>query len=488
MKCLLKRMAALLALILLLGFAAAMAEDAHFLLSEKDLGLCKRLTGDVELAVVLVSTPDAAWSQEARHALEENIGAAAAALEEMADGYGVQLNISARYYTADAAQGVGLNDDSGAWAQHVLDGDPSLPDYANSADSRPVIFCLKDGGRAFASSKLTEEEAEYLVLYGTEDGRYALMHELLHLYGAWDYYLHPEVEAAAMSSCPDSLMIRSQAGSRVDSLTAYVIGWTDVLDADAEALLAATAHLTEEDIWLALEEDVQDGFRVIREDGYVYTGMLVSGMYHGWGWQEWDDGSRYEGPWEWGVKQGRGRHTWASGIVYIGDYVNNKQTGQGMMTWPDGAVYIGGFEDGQQQGWGQMRWPSGNCYTGEFEAGQQTGQGTMRWADGAIYTGEFLNGAYHGMGLICYADGTTYLGEFVNGAYHGTGMLCYANGDIYSGGFANNQYHGQGTYAWPDGSLYTGGYANGVYQGYGVFCNVEGTVMDGQWEQGAFVN
>lgn len=459
-----KKICGLLALILLLSLSAALAEE-HFLLSEKDCGLCKRLKGDVELAVVLVSTPDAAWSQEERHALEENISAAAAELEAMADGYGAQLHIGARYYTAEAAQGVGLNEDSGAWAQRILDGDPSLPDYANSGDSRPVIFCLKDGGRAFASSRLTEDEAEYLVLYGTEDAQYALLHELLHLYGAWDYYLHPEVEAAAMSSCPDSLMIRSQAGSRVDSLTAYVIGWTDVLDADAEALLAATAHLTEDDIWLALAEDTQDGFQVIREDRYVYTGMLVSGLYHGWGRQEWDDGSVYEGTWEWGVKQGSGRYTWAGGIAYTGDYVNNEQTGQGMMTWPDGAVYIGGFENGQQQGWGQMRWPSGNCYTGEFAAGQQTGQGTMCWADGTIYTGGFLNGAYHGTGLLCYTDGT-----------------------VYSGGFENNRFHGQGTYVWPDGSIYTGGYANGDYQGYGMFRGVDGTVMEGQWEQGSFVN
>ena len=459
-----KKICGLLALILLLSLSSALAEE-HFLLSEKDCGLCKRLTDDVELAVVLVSTPDAAWSQEERHALEENISAAAAELEAMAVGYGVQLHIGARYYTAEAAQGVGLNEDSGAWAQRILDGDPSLPDYANSGDPRPVIFCLKDGGRAFASSRLTEDEAEYLVLYGTEDAQYALMHELLHLYGAWDYYLHPEVEAAARTICPDSLMIRSQAGSRVDSLTAYVIGWTDVLDADAEALLAATAHLTEDDIWLALAEDTQDGFQVIWEDRYVYTGMLVSGLYHGWGRQEWDDGSVYEGTWEWGVKQGSGRYTWAGGIAYTGDYVNNEQTGQGMMTWPDGTVYIGGFENGQQQGWGQMRWPSGNCYTGEFAAGQQTGQGTMCWADGTIYTGGFLNGAYHGTGLLCYTDGT-----------------------VYSGGFENNRFHGQGTYVWPDGSIYTGGYANGDYQGYGMFRDVNGTVMEGQWEQGSFVN
>jgi len=468
MKYLRNAMAWLLALCLTLSLSFALAEDGHFLLSEKDWGRCKRLTGDVELAVVLVSLPEAAWSGEAREGLEEKIRAAAEALEEMAAGYGVPLRISARYYTTDAAQGIALNEDSGAWAERILGGDPSLPDFGRPAaegGDRPVLFCINAGGRAFASSNLTENTAEYLVLYMDEEVQYSLMHELMHLYGAWDYYLHPEVKAAAQTCCPDSLMLYCQAGSRVDSLTAYIIGWTDVLDEAAQALLAATAHLTEDDIWLALAEETLDGFHVIREDGYVYTGLLESGVHHGWGRQVWDDGTCYEGRWVWGVMQGRGRYTWPGGIVYTGDFADGQRTGQGVLSWPDGASYAGEFLDGVYHG-----------------------TGTIRYADGASYTGEFENGVYHGTGTIRYADGSVYTGEFENGAYHGTGMLCFANGCIYSGSFENNQYHGQGTYAWPDGSLYTGGYANGLYQGYGVFYSVDGTVMEGQWEQGTFVN
>ena len=446
----------LLALCLFLSLSAT-AEDAHFLLSEKDCGVCKRLTGDVVLTVMLVSTPEAAWDQAARLALEEDIGAAVADLEAMAAGYGVALHISALYAAVDASQGIALNEDSAAWAKGILE-------VAHvTGDAGPVIFCINAGGRAFASTNLTEDAPEYLVLYD-DDARYALLHELMHLYGAWDYYLHPEVSAAALSCCPDSLMLYSQAGSRVDSLTAYVIGWTDVLDADAQALLDATAHLTEDDIWLALTEETLDGFHGIRGDGHTYTGMLVSGLYHGWGRQVWDDGTTYEGGWAWGVMQGFGRYTWPNGTVYTGDFADNQRTGQGVLSWPDGAVYTGGFLNGEYHG-----------------------TGTFIYADGAAYTGEFENGVYHGTGVLRYADGIVYTGEFRDGVYHGTGMLCFANGVIYSGGFADNQYHGQGTYSWPDGSLYTGGFANGLYQGYGVFYGADGAVMEGQWDQGVFI-
>ena len=65
-----------------LFFPEAEAENAHILLNWKDCGSCKRLTGDVEIAVILVSLPDAPWNGPDGNALKENLRLAANAIEK----------------------------------------------------------------------------------------------------------------------------------------------------------------------------------------------------------------------------------------------------------------------------------------------------------------------------------------------------------------------------------------------------------------------
>lgn len=434
--------AAVLLLAALACPAAAEGYEEHFLLSEKDCGVCKRLTGDVELAVVLVSLVEAPWTAESRQALEASFNRAMATLEQEAAAYGVFLDLSVQYHAVSAEETISLNEDSGVWAEGVLGGNPALPAYDRTGvqDSQPLILCINTGGRAFASSRLDERTAEYLILFGTEVER-SIRHELMHLYGAWDYYLHDEVEAAARQYSPDSIMLSTSHDAVVDSLTAYVIGWTDTLDANARALLNATAHLTQDDIWLALAQNTQDGLRIEQEENRVYTGLLENGVYHGWGVVHWTSGGYYAGGWAWSRRSGQGVYHWESGATYVGDFVNGEHHGRGIMRWENGSVY-----------------------TGEFVHGERTGQGTMIWEDGSIYTGEFLDGKYHGQGTLTMSDGA-----------------------VYTGGFQNNTLSGQGLYVWPDGSYYNGAYQDGTYHGYGVYCGVDGTVMEGNWVNGQFV-
>lgn len=73
----------------------------------------------------------------------------------------------------------------------------------------------------------------------------SLLHELMHQFGAMDYYTNPQVAQAAERHFPGSIM---NTGFAIDALTRYVIGWDTQLTPEAVAFLEATRHLTLKDI------------------------------------------------------------------------------------------------------------------------------------------------------------------------------------------------------------------------------------------------
>ena len=493
-----------------LFFPEAEAENAHILLNWKDCGPCKRLTGDVEIAVILVSLPDAPWNGPDGNALKENLRLAANAIEKEAAKHGVWLRLSIRCYTAKAARRVDNTEDSVTWAETVLDSDSSLPAYnrdAYSYDSRPVVFCLNTPGRAFARMWSTEAKAEFAVLYGIDGAKTTLSHELLHLYGARDYYLPRELKAAATEHCPDSVMLASGMERPVDSMTAYIVGWTNVLDAQAKALMTAAEGLTEEDIRKARKEDNKNGFNIVREETFAYAGTLRSGMKHGWGRIRWNDDSLYTGNWEWGVRIGYGRQNWPEGYVYIGEYRDSKRHGWGRMVGASGSIYIGNYVADKRTGHGVQSWPNGEVYVGDFVGNNRTGQGVYTWANGDVYIGDFIDNSRNGKGMYVWANGDVYVGDFVDNNRTGQGVYTWANGDVFTGRFELGKrtdgvwskaavsntarsidvtYRGMGVRKYADGSVYIGELVNGQRSGMGMLRFLNGTLYAGNFVNGKY--
>ena len=477
---------ALLLAVMLTAGAMAEADAQHVLLSDMDEGSCMRLTDAVQLTVVLVDLPDAPWDQPGRAALTEKVEAAGAWLEQEADAYGAQLDVSARYYDVQTvAAVVQICDDSHAWAQTVLKSAPEL--LADEAlRCGPVLFCLNTDGRAFASKDPADGSVEYCVLYinGTAE---SICHEVMHLYGAWDYYYHAALREAAQRCCPGSIMLETDGEVCVDSLTAYVIGWTDELDETAQALLMDTAALTEDDVLAALANESRNGYVTKTTETGVYTGLLEGGQYHGWGRYEWADGSVYEGEWVQGARSGFGTMHWPNGVVYEGEWVQGARSGFGTMHWPNGASYTGDSCDGRFHGWGRYEWADGIVYEGEWVQDARSGFGTMRWPNGASYTGDFCDGQFHGWGCYEWPEGSVYEGEWVQGARSGSGTMRWENGMVYIGDFVRDVKHGQGKQIMPDGSVYIGGFLNNAEHGYGTLTQPDGNRWEGRWINGRFV-
>lgn len=71
------------------------------------------------------------------------------------------------------------------------------------------------------------------------------IHELMHQFGAIDYYYPERLAMEAEHYFPGSIM---NSGDTIDDLTRYVIGWTDTLTPQAKAFLKAISKIPQAEI------------------------------------------------------------------------------------------------------------------------------------------------------------------------------------------------------------------------------------------------
>lgn len=140
-------------------------------------------------------------------------------------------------------------------------GKPTIPEFqryykaAKQCDEAPIIFVLN---KPFRSRAVTLDfdsttRGEMSLLSSEYDQR-TIIHELLHQFGAVDLYYPQEVHNLIQSMRYDSIMAISHS-MNIDSLSAYLIGWTNWLDAPAVKILDRTKHLTRDDIIKAINRE-----------------------------------------------------------------------------------------------------------------------------------------------------------------------------------------------------------------------------------------
>ena len=413
-----KWLAFLLVLMLLplSGLAESGEYSDHLVFQSVNLGSCRELTGDVAIQVVFVDGDEGAWDEKNMAEYKIAMGQAYDQLTRWGRDYGQEVRISLRY--AHTAESMDLDFlDSDAWADHVLNN-ADLPargdDSVYMQECMPIIFLLNEGGRAYACANASETYNDYLICFNNSTVS-SFSHELLHLYGAVDYYYPLAYQEAAQKYFPQSIMFTTEEHKEFDGLTAYIIGWTDTLDENARAFLADTRHIRKEDLENAQEETLFTGYATQVKEYYTYTGEWVMGAWEGNGILEWTNGARYEGEFSGGLRHGRGVMTLSNGETYIGEYREDRKHGQGVETWADLSVYTGAYEQDMRHGYGTQVWADGTVYRGDWLNGQMTGQGTYLWPDGSYYHGGMVNGGLNGYGIFVDAAGNLYRGNWVNG-------------------------------------------------------------------------
>ena len=344
----------------------------HLALDWRGEGNCDYMTGNIVALVVLIDDAESSWSAQDVELLQQQQSLAASRMSAEAGQYGTYLNIRLEYCRVTMQEV--LNEDAfDTWVDRVLlaagyPGTAQTGAYLESqfgADSAPVFFYINKVGRSFAQP-IYGEGTEYAVFFrDAADFR----HEMIHIYGGRDYYF-PELYATVAGALfPDSIMLGLTGEPTVDSLSAYMIGWTDELSAEGYAFLQQTVHFTDADMGEAYAEEVFTGYRTKETTNGVYTGNWYKGAIQGYGVMNFYDGSIYDGYWEYGTFEG-----------------------QGTMYYADGAVCTGNWVDGMQHGYCEFTWADGTNYKGDWYYGAITGYGTMTWTNGVVYTGNWQNG------------------------------------------------------------------------------------------------
>ncbi len=248
---------------------AASGHRGHVLLSSRSLGTVKRLVGDVDLLVFLVNDKNSSWDDKAKADYDKVHRSAVEALEAEAAQRGVGLDIKTKYQSLTLNRVCG--DPEWNWIKAAIKklGVSSLAEYQQNylkkndgCNTAPVIFVLNKEVRSFTYSASKEyPDFDECSSIGKSDGkfhRFTIEHELLHQFGAEDFYYPADVKALAEEHLDQSIMLN---GFKIDPVTEYIIGWNGRLSLAADKFLKATAHHTNESIEAALDAEWGDALK-----------------------------------------------------------------------------------------------------------------------------------------------------------------------------------------------------------------------------------
>lgn len=322
-------------------------------LQHRGMGSCKALKGNIAVTVVFVDDAASNWTQQEIDEFTGELYVDISELTNQALQWGVELNIT--IYTgyssldyevepASASYSLGPILSSAGYAMYNLSDSMKQETGANAV---PFVIALNKEGRSYANQNPDEADIQACYLFSGSD---AFKHELLHLFGAADFYYHDLMSFAVSDILDESIMCDS-ANDHVDDLTAYLVGWTDQLTNEAETMLYIIGYIGNDELQSAQEENMLTGFGTLKLDGGgSYSGYLSMGVPDGWG----------------------------------------------EMIFANGDTYSGEFDNGAITGYGCIVWISGDRYEGYFQDGQLHGQGTLTKTNGEIYSGTWVNSEFKG--------------------------------------------------------------------------------------------
>lgn len=246
-----------------------------FALQGKNVGCSVKLRGKVVLITFLINDGESRWDNESEKAAIEMLRSVTTRLmnesklnkEELQVVYAC-CQVSLPY--------VVTRKNSKKCAPDVLRqfGYMTVQEYQQhyeskfSRDETAVTFLFNKDFRSYAhsvdrkSGKIEDENSngdEYsIVSFDTGNipcSERTFLHELLHQFGAIDYYYPDVLKFKAEKMLPNSIM---NGGEIIDDLTRYLIGWDENPSAVALGFLDAIKFITVEDVEFARRKEFTD--------------------------------------------------------------------------------------------------------------------------------------------------------------------------------------------------------------------------------------
>lgn len=226
---------------------------SNFFLAGRDAGASRRLRGKVALLAVFLKRRPEDWPEARKQAFFRAINESQSFLKSEAGKYHVPLETTGYHFEVDVPADA-----------EPKDGFRLIKDYFQAEDmeslqksyekmlhvDEAVFLLLFDfDGRSFAMKQdkcdpnpRQELSVVFFVGDDEEELSFAITHELLHQFGAVDFYFPRRVKEAAAQYLPDNVM-RSRCYV-VDDLTAYLVGWREKLSPYVLCFLRDTMWIT----------------------------------------------------------------------------------------------------------------------------------------------------------------------------------------------------------------------------------------------------
>ncbi|MBR2889956.1 MAG: hypothetical protein IKC09_06760 [Oscillospiraceae bacterium] len=234
----------------------------HVYLSYRNQGGSRKLVGHIGLVTVFVDDNRSRWTASDKARFKDNLNHGLYQLRLEANVRHVPLRFSCEFLDATLAMDC-TKDNKDEWSVQSLKQNTGLWESVfnyqkryketHQVDEAPILFAFNRPLRSWARNTNWLYQGEYSMV-NSDDAPEDLMHELLHQFGACDFYYPKEVSVLLTKMGYFSVM-HSRVIFCVDSLTAYLIGWTEEIDEKAVQILQKTKHYTEEMFYQFIHEE-----------------------------------------------------------------------------------------------------------------------------------------------------------------------------------------------------------------------------------------
>jgi len=237
-----------------------------FALLGKNVGCSVKLRGKVVLIAFLINDGGSSWDPDAEKSLVESLKQITTDLMNTSGLNRDELDIAYAYCQVTVPYAVGKHNSS-KFVQDVMRQFDYKGDDVQSyqrhyekkfgRDEAIVSFVFNKALRSYAVNVKAAEAAveedpagnEYSIVafdpQNPDAFRRTFIHELMHQFGAIDYYYPERLAIEAEHYFPGSIM---NAGDDIDDVTRYVIGWADTLTPQAVAFLKAISKIPQAEI------------------------------------------------------------------------------------------------------------------------------------------------------------------------------------------------------------------------------------------------
>ncbi len=225
-----------------------------FLISGRHAGVSTKLRGSIALISIYAHSNTRSWTDSSKRRFEAELHKACAWLESEAKRYGVYLRIQPYVYDIaaplcpDPGQGLHL-----LFNHFGVSSITQLQKHYESTlqvNEAPLQLVFDYVGRSYAYTQRGSfgfgecPEFSTIYYYYQQDAWSTIAHELLHQFGAIDYYFPDRLRQSAERHFRNSVM--GVGDNAVDDLTAYLVGWKDSISENSLRFLQDCSYLTPE--------------------------------------------------------------------------------------------------------------------------------------------------------------------------------------------------------------------------------------------------